>query len=312
MQKTSLSITAYKCRICEKRKNEDLLTMEEEVETKIDLGKTIKEYVQVISESQIGKNSNRTIRLAKPLKIDKVGEWTKFSIYTKSGKLGEDFDVYNHSTRQNTFYSGSDNSAMYSQRTYCFLNNKTGENIFIFFRYGLGGCKTAFQETLNQFLSVKKLIAHFDIQTSGAMFDDDNKCYPEKISLVSQYVPISSDSAENMKKQKKQISTETIVYLDSPRATNMKDWFHNRFRHKPTLDELKSVAILDNFGEDFDEAYVTLKIGNASRKIRVQEFAGAIAEYDITNKVEYFEDGKTFKEESLDNIVNDYAFSFFE
>ena len=75
-------------------------------------------------------------------------------------------------------------------------------NIFIFFRYGLGGCKTAFQETLNQFLSVKKLIAHFDIQTSGAMFDDDNKCYPEKISLVSQYVPISSDSAENMKKQK--------------------------------------------------------------------------------------------------------------
>ena len=31
MQRTSLSITAYNCRICEKRKNENLLELEEEV-----------------------------------------------------------------------------------------------------------------------------------------------------------------------------------------------------------------------------------------------------------------------------------------
>ena len=312
MQKTSLSITAYKCRICEKRKNENLLNLEEEVETKVNFNNLILDYVNYIKESQIGNNTNRTIRLAKPIKIENIGDWKKYSIYSKSGKLGEDFDVFNHITKENTFYSGIENSAMYAQRTYCFFNIITGENVFIFFRYGLGGCKTAFHETLNQFLSTKKQIAHFDILLSRAMFEDDTKCYPEKLSLITQYTPISTDSAENIKKIKKQVATETIVYLASPKGENIREWLINKIKHKPTLDELKNVTILDGLGDNFDEAYVTLKFGKASRKIKIQDFTGTIAEYDITNKVEYYEDGKNFKEESLDKIVNEYAFSFFE
>ena len=310
--KTALSITAYKCRICEKRKNEDLLTLEEEVETKVDFDKTIREYINNIQESQIGKKSNRTIKLAKDLKVEQIGDWTKYSIYSKAGKLGEDFDVYNHTTKKNISYSGLENSAMYYQRTYCFYNQKTRENIFIFFRYGSGGCKTAFEDTLNQFLAVKKQIAHFDILLSSAMFDDDARCAPDTLSLITQYTPISSDSADNIKKIKKQVETETIIHLDSPKAKNVRGWLLNLFKHKPSIDELKKITIEDKLGSDSDEAYVTLKIGKASRKIKIQDFTGTIAEYDITNKVEYYEDDKKFKEESLDDVVNNYAFSFFE
>ena len=312
MPKTSLSITAYKCRICEKRKNEDLLTMEEEVETKFNFDKTIREYVNYIQESQIGKNSNRTIKLDKHLKVEHIGDWTKYSIYSKAGKLGEDFDVYNHTTKQNTTYSGLENSAMYYQRTYCFYNQKTKDNVFIFFRYGSGGCKTAFEDTLNQFLAIKKQKAHFDVLLSNAMFDDESRCAPDTLSLITQFTPVSSDSADNIKRVKKQVETETIIHLDSPKAKNLKEWLLNIFRHKPSIEELKNITIKDNLGSDFDEAYVTLKIGKATRKIKIQDFTGTIAEYDITNKVEYFEDDKTFKEESLDEVVNNYAFSFFE
>lgn len=313
MQRTSLSITAYNCRICEKRKNENLLELEEEVEDKgINLEKLLIDYSKYIANPQIGKNSNRSIGLTKQLQIDDLGDYKKISIYSEAGKLGEDFTVYNHEDLTRTNFSGDKNAAMYFQRTYCFINKKTKENIFIFFRYGLGGCKTAFQETLNQFLSTKKQIAHFDIKLSSRMFDD-TQCIPDKLTLLTHYVPKSSDSAENIKtKPKKQISKETIIHLDSPDANNICGFFKNIVSKKPTLDELRDITIKDNVSSDFDEAMVTLKIGKASRKIKVQDFTGTIAEYDITNKVEYYEDGKRFKEESLNKIVNEYAFSFFD
>lgn len=312
MKRTSLAIVAYKCRICEKRKNEDLLTMEEEIETNADFHTIIKEYAQDIKKSQLGKNSNRTIRLSSPLSITNYGDWTKYSIYTKAGKLGEDFDVFNWDTKANVFYPGSVNSAMYAQRTYCFFNNKTKENIFIFFRYGSGGCKTAFEETLNQFLSTKNLVARFDLQMSGKMFDQAQKYFPEKLHLITNYTPTSSDAADNIKKRKKQTEREVIIYLDSPNARGLRGWFLNGFRHNPTLDELKSITVQDNFGQNFDEAYITLKFGKVVRKIKIQDFTGTIAEYDITDKVEYYENGKKFIEESLDRVVDEYAFSFFD
>lgn len=314
MQKTILTITAYSCRICEKRKNENLLELEEEIEDKnVVLEDVIHDYVEYIKNPQIGKNSNRSIGLTKPLRIDYYNEIEKISIFSEAGKLGEDFSVVNHDTFQKIEFTGDKNSAMYSQRTYCFINQDTKENIFIFFRYGLGGCKTAFQETLNQFLSTKKQRAHFDIKLSPIMFADSALCMPEKLTLQTHYVPKSTDSAENIKKQpKKQLSKETIIYLDSPEANNIVGFFKNISQKKPTLDELRDITIQDNFGNDFDEAMLTLKIGNAKRKIRVQDFSGTLADYDITNKVEYYDDGVHFKEESLDKIINEYALSFFK
>ena len=312
MQKPILSLTAYKCRICEKRKNEDLLTMEEEVETKVDIESVLREYIEYIENPKIGKNSNRTIGIYKEVKIDEIDDWKKYSLYTQAGKLGEDFDVYNHSTQKNISFSGEDNSAMYFQRTYCFINKETRENLFIFFRYGLGGCKTAFQETLNHMLASKNQIAHFDIQLSRAMFSDGNNGAPERLTLVTRYEPTSSDSAENIKKAKKKKMMETIIYLDAPNAFNMTNYLARPFDKKPTIEELKTITIKDNLGDSFDEAYVTLKFGRASRKIKVEDFTGTIAEYDITNKVEYYGGGKKFKEASLDVVVNDFALSFFE
>ena len=71
----------------------------------------------------------------KDLKVEQIGDWTKYSIYSKAGKLGEDFDVYNHTTKKNISYSGLENSAMYYQRTYCFYNIPTIITYILVFYY---------------------------------------------------------------------------------------------------------------------------------------------------------------------------------
>lgn len=313
MKRTSLTITAYKCRICVKRRNEDLLTMEEEFEQGgVDLERILTEYVDNIRNPQIGKNSNRSIGLKQPLSVEEIDDFKKISIYTEAGKLGEDFTVVDHSSLTRTQYSGDTNAAMYSQRTYCFIHKATKQNIFIFFRFGLGGCKTAFQETLNQFLASKQQIAHFDVQLSPVMLEDSSMCIPEKLSLQTHFEISSTDAAENMRgKSRRKLSQETIIYLDSPKAKNIVELLKNRLGHKPSLEELRSITIADNYG-NFDEANLTLKIGKASRKINFEDFTGTLADYDITDKVEYYDGGKKFKEESLDSIINEYAFSFFD
>lgn len=309
MQYTPLSIVAYKCRICEKRKNLDLLELEEDSEISISLDTIITDFVRSIQDTQLGKYSQRTIRLAEPLKVERVGQYTKYSIYTKAGKIGIDFDVCNCNTHANTYYSGSENSAMFPHQTFCFINNTTNENIFIFYRYGSSGCKTIFQDCFNQFLATKKLVARFDIMCSSTLFQNDACYVPQKIKLITNYQPTSSDIADNIQPKRKQKEKEVIVFFNSPNSSNLKTLFEKN--HQPSLEEVKAVTIKDNLGDNFDEARVTLKYGKYTKSIKLTTMAYAIAEYDITKKVEYYAGTAKVKEESLEKIVNEYAFSFF-
>ena len=70
--------------------------------------------------------------------------------------------------------------------------------------------------------------------------------------------------------------------------------------------------IESNFSEEFDEAKVTVKFENVSRKINLNDFTGLIAEYDITDKLEYDESGENLISGSLDSVVDEYALSFLE
>ena len=310
--KEILSLTAYRCRICKLRKNQNLLNLIEEEDVSVNLLNLLQEYFQHINKPQIAKYFNRTIVLKDRPQYTKIGGLTKVSIFSQAGKFGEDFTVLEHDKNQRVEYDGTKNSAVYSHKTYCFIDESTQNNVFVFYRYGISGCKTAFQETFNEFLLTKGLRAHFDLSMSSMMFDDPDRCVPEKLSLLTSYVPVSTDAADNLKKrQRKQKAQELILYLDAPNTMNLRTLFKNCFNRQITLDELREVGMRDNLPSDFDDAKLTVRFGKTVRKINLKEFKGLIAEYDITNKVEYYEGSSRYTEESFNKVLDEYGLSFF-
>lgn len=99
--------------------------------------------------------------------------------------------------------------------------------------------------------------------------------------------------------------------LNAPRAGNIKRWFQNISTKQPSIDELKTVLIKDNFPGNFEDAKLTLKFGKVRRRISLSEFTGVIAEYDITDKLELYADGSV-KQDSLYKLVDEYALHFLE
>ena len=308
-QKTVRTLTAYKCRVCELYHDENLLDSTGEREIVVDIYQLLKEYLKDIEECKVDDYTRRAIILKDSDVSDVKKGITRLKICSKSGRSGEDFTVITHSTNVEQNFNGEDNSALYDHQTFCYMKGR--ENVFVFYRYGKSGCKTAFEKTFNNFLLKKKLRAHFDIILSPSMFEEE-KYLPEKITLITTYIPKVSDVADSIKQSKRKTEKEVIINLDSPRAKTVREWFKKLKDRRPTLGELKEVLIESNFSEEFDEAKVTVKFGNVSRKINLNDFTGLIAEYDITDKLEYDESGKNLIPGSLDSVVDEYALSFLE
>ena len=305
------SITAYRCRICKKYGVDDLLKYSEENKEPINLEKLFIEFFEHIKRCKIDGYTRRAIMLSKSINKEILGcGVTRFHIQPNSGKSFENFSVVNHKTNIVNSFKGEENSAVYNHNILLYIGN--GTNTLVFHRYGQSGCKTAFLNIFNNFLSNKGLIAHFDILLSDEMFDDRNKYIPEKISLITTYSDNYSDKSDNAKeKPRKKIEQETIISLNAPRAQGIKNWFRNLTRKEPSIDELKEVLIKDAFPSEFEDAKLTLKFGKVRRRISLREFSGLIAEYDITEKLELHADGSV-SETSIREISDKYALSFMQ
>lgn len=310
-RKVTHSFTAYQCRICPKYRTDNLLTKSEENEDPIDLAELLDQYFAYIKRSKIDEYTSRTILLEQSKEETDITDSVKrIVVHPKAGKANEDFTVVAHDTNAITRFDGSKNSAIYSHSVFCYLKGE--ENVFIFHRYGQSGCKTAFQNTFNTFLSSKGLVCHLDVLVSDGMFEGHEKYHPEKLSLITTYEDISSDPADNIRKKKrKKIEQEVIIALNAPKAVNIVEYLRNITKKQPTITELKSVLIKDSFTDQFDDAKLTLKFGQVRRKISLSEFSGLIAEYDITSELEYAVDGSV-KKESLYALADRYALTFLE
>ena len=282
-----------------------------EDEDAVDLSELLDQYFAFIKKSKIDEYTSRTILLEQSKEeTDITDSVRRIVVHPKAGKANEDFTVVAHDTNAITRFEGSKNSAIYSHSVFCYL--KEEKNVFIFHRYGQSGCKTAFQNTFNAFLSSQGLVCHLDVLVSDGMFEGYEKFQPEKLSLITTYEDISSDLADNIgKKKRKKIEQEVIIALNAPKASNVVEYFRNITKKRPTISELKSVLIKDSFPDKFDDAKLTLKFGQVRRKISLSEFSGLIAEYDITNELEYNVDGSVNKE-SLYTLADQYAMTFME
>lgn len=144
------------------------------------------------------------------------------------------------------------------------------------------------------------------------MFEGRERYVPEKLSLLTTYSDISSDAADNIgKKKRKKVEQEVIISLNAPRAGNVVAFLRGITKKQPSIDELKSVLVKDEYPDQFDDAKLTLKFGQVRRKISLSEFSGLIAEYDITDDLEYYADG-TIQKDKLYALADQYALSFFE
>ena len=305
------SITAYRCRICKKYHNEDLLVMSKENQKPLDLEKILRSFFGYIKKCQIDKYTSRALLLSQDAESATLEDSiVRLHIQPDAGKALENFSVVNHHTNEVKGYKGDNHSAVYTHNILIYL--KEDSNVFVFHHYGQSGCKTAFLNTLNDFLAPRGLMAHLDVLMSNEMFTGSSQYVPEKISLITTYSDMSTDKADNIgNKPRKKVEQETIISLSAPRAQNIKSWFKNITTKEPSIEELKSVLIKDNFPGDFEDAKLTLKFGKVRRRIGLSEFTGMIAEYDITDKLETYADGSV-KKESLYEIADEYALQFFE
>lgn len=310
-EKIVQSITAYRCRICKKYCNEDLLIECEKNKHPLDLEKLLYLFFEYIKKCQIDKYTNRALLLSQPAESASINNsLVRIHIQPNAGKALENFSVVNYETNEVKGYRGEEHSAVYAHNVIFYL--KENANVFVFHHYGQSGCKTAFLNTFNDFLAPMGLMAHLDVLLSNEMFNDSTKYVPEKISLITTYSDISTDKADNLgNKARKKVEQEVIISLDAPRAENIKDWFQNITAKQPSIDELKTILIKDDFPGDFEDAKLTLKFGKVRRRVSISEFTGAMAEYDITNKLEIYADGSV-NMNSLYALSDEYALLFFE
>lgn len=305
------SIVAYKCRICKKYHHEDLLIKSDTNENPIFLEKLLKEFFSYIKECRVDKYTGRAIMLSGESRRGVLDDSiVRIHIQPNAGKALENFTVVNYHTNETKGYKGEDHSAIYSHNVVCYLNGEN--NVFIFHHYGQSGCKTAFLNTLNDFLSARGLRAHFDVLMSNSMMSGESRYVPEKLSLITTYTDLSSDKAENVgKKTRKKTEKETIIALEAPRAKEIKGWLKDISQKEPTIDELKNILIKDNYPVDFEDAKVTLKFGKVRRSVSLSEFTGLMAEYDVTDKLKLNADGSV-RIDSLYEVTDEYALQFFD
>lgn len=310
-KKIAQSFTAYQCRISPKYRTENLLLSSEESKATIDLFETLKEYFEYIKTSKFDAYTNRTVLLEGNAEEGSVNDSVqRLVIHPKAGKANENFTVVEHTTNKITVFAGKNNSAIYDHTVFCY--RKGDENVMIFHRHGQSGCKTAFLNTFNDFLAPQGLVCHLEVMVSNGMFEGHEKYVPEKLNLLTTYSDISGDIADNIgKKKRKKVEQEVIISLNAPRAGNVVAFLRGITKKRPSIDELKSVLVKDEYTDQFDDAKLTLKFGQVRRKISLSEFSGLIAEYDITNDLEYLADG-TIQKESLYSLADQYALSFFE
>lgn len=313
MRPVSQSLTAYKCRICERNRSENLLKRNEDNPEPIDLVELLKDYFKYIKKSKIDKYTNRTILLQADPEENYIDDKRikRLIVHPKAGKANEDFNVVEHETNKITSFKGDKNSAIYDHNVFCYVSDE--DNVLVFHRHGQSGCKTAFINTFNEFLRGKNLICHLDVMVSSCMLEGKTNYVPEKLNLITTYSDVSSDIADNINesKKRKKVEQEVIISLASPKAHSIVVFLQSLHNKKFDEKELKNILIKNDFVGEFDDAKVTLKFGNVRRKINLTEFSGLIAEYDITYELEYI-GHNIVKQESLYALADEYALSFFD
>lgn len=109
------SITAYRCRICEKYRDENLLVKSEKNKEPLELQSLLYSFFEYIKTCQIDKYTNRALLLSLPAESAELeNKISRILIQPYAGKALENFSVVNYATNALTNYEGAKHSALYT------------------------------------------------------------------------------------------------------------------------------------------------------------------------------------------------------
>ncbi len=297
MSKIIQTLTAYEIRLRTRYKKDEYVNLGNASEFKELFGG----FFSNLKESVSDEHSSRLIALyKKPLsRVVKI-DWIRISVNPEAGKDGMGFTAYEKSTKTRINYD--DNySAIYEYNVYLYYHD---DRIFaVFHRFGNSGCKTVFFNAFNKYIKENNLISEFDILFSDDSFDE-NSANLESLTLITN--EMKADAASNL-------LVKTGV-VEEERTINLKTE-----KYRSTLSKVKDIIkgvtgqsdLVRELGirlkEDFHQAKVGVRIGSRLLSISLDEFSGMLAQYDITEKLEY--NGSRLRKESLDLLSDDYIAS---
>ena len=107
------SLTAYRCRICKKYRNEDLLIKSKDNPTPLVLEEILRDFFKYIERCKIDRYTSRALMLSTPFSRVKINDSDviRLHIQPSAGKALENFSVVNHRTNALRGYKGADHSA---------------------------------------------------------------------------------------------------------------------------------------------------------------------------------------------------------
>jgi hypothetical protein len=269
------TLIAYECKLKEMYKREYIEPIEQEKFRKI-----IKDFNESIKSASEYSAISRVMITYNDINLEELGR-NKFRIILKPdvGIKGEEFDVANLKRKTKVHYN-SDHSAIYNHIVHSYYIN--GRVFFIFHRAGYSGCKTIFNYTFNDFLKKTELYSHFDIKLNNSITDENIATRPKTLTLIKNVR--KADASGNLNEITKEVEKEVTIHLGAPVFKDIIEKIRGFIKRITNQDDLVQYLSI-RLNQEFDEAKLEIKLGRTTRTVSLEEFAGLIAEYDITEKL---------------------------
>ncbi len=164
-----------------------------------------------------------------------------------------------------------------------FLYEIDNEYYCVCHRHGGSGCKTIFLSAINQILRDKGI--KMDMNWMPPNIDGTNNVFDiDKISLLYEENKSSDIADEPVRKSKKIVVKElslNINHIFPSIKTILKKYQLKEISQERALEEIKS-EVND---QQYNNACVSVKIGNTHKRVAWDDLEGLIDQFDITDKV---------------------------
>ena len=307
------TLTAYKLEFSYMKRNNPL---REELEEKIKneeephivLTELINEFIKKTTNSEYDALSNggKIILLDKIEHIENPKPNVKrVFIKPSAGKRDKPIYIVNLKNRNQKYNFKKDCAATYSNNL--FLYEINDEYYCICHRHGSSGCKTIFASAMNQILKTKGIKMEMNwmppnVEGSNSVFDID------KITLIYEENK-SSDIADEPTRKKKKITVKELTLNLNQIFPSIKG-IMKRYQLKEISQESAMNEIKNTVNDQgYNNACVSVKIGNAHKKVAWDDLEGLIDGFDITEKVA--NTGDNFIQ-TLTQCADDFIFELLE
>lgn len=303
------TLTAYSCKFSYLQRNNPLIEKQREAikegkKPEYTFSDFIERYKKYTENLAIGENTDRAILLPsdKIFKREK-GKTKIWHIIPSVGKQGKPVVVVKRRTGKKYDFD-SDAAALYDHHIFIYENGDA--IVAIFHRQNGSGCKSVFLETANK--ALKSVGLKLDMDLIVPPFNEIQGASPTRMTLQFTRKNNSSDIADRMKGSKKKcIIRDLGVNLEVNENQKILGIIRNMQLGKIKKEDafLKIKAELSN-ADEYNDAEITLKIGNRARNIKWNDFEHIIGNYDITQKLyEGYRETQNFAE-VLTELADEY------